>query len=256
MGERERYEPGMFCWMDLGTDDALAAKAFYTGLFGWDAEDRPMGDDAIYTMFSRGGRHICALYGRGDAQGLPAWMSYIAVADVDVTAAKSRDAGARSVGEPFDVFDSGRMAIVEDPTGAHVALWQAGNHIGAGLVNGPDLWCLNQLNASDPERAATFYTEVFGWRFEEVGLGDQRYWGIFNGGALNGGMLSMPPGVTGPSHWLGYFGTEDADATATRIGGLGGRVIVPPVSIVSGRIAVALDPQNAAFALFAGRFDP
>jgi predicted enzyme related to lactoylglutathione lyase len=257
MGKRERYEPGTFCWIDLGTDDAVAAKAFYTGLFGWDAEDMPMGDDTVYTMFSVGGRHVCALYGRDAAQGPPAWLSYISVADADSAAARAGDAGALSVGDPFDVFGSGRMAVVQDPTGAHVALWQPGTHIGAGVVNGPGLWCLNQLNTSGPDRAAAFYTEVFEWRFQSVGTDEQPYWGIFNGDDLNGGMMPLPPGAGAPAHWLPYFGVEDADATAERIAELGGRVIVPPVSIPpAGRIAVALDPQKAAFALFAGRFDP
>src|SRR4051812_42240985 len=119
MGERERYEPGTFCWVDLGTNDAVAAKAFYIALFGWDAEDMPMGGDAVYTMFSQGGRYVCALYSRGDAPGPPAWLSYVCVADADAAAAKAAEAGALSVGEPIDVFDSGRMAVVQDPTEAH-----------------------------------------------------------------------------------------------------------------------------------------
>jgi predicted enzyme related to lactoylglutathione lyase len=255
MGERERYEPGTFCWIDLGTSDAVAAKAFYVALFGWDAEDMPMGDGAVYTMLSRGGRHVCALYDWGDAPGLPAWMSYVSVADADAAAAKARHAGALSVGEPFDVFDSGRMAIVQDPTGAHVALWQPRNHMGAGVVNGPGAWCLNQLNSTDPERAIRFYTDLLGWEFRQVGDDRQQYWGIFNRGALNGGMMPVPAGAPGASSWLVYFGVEDIEAAASRITELGGRVIVPPMRIQSGWIAVALDPQHAAFALFAGRFD-
>jgi predicted enzyme related to lactoylglutathione lyase len=255
MGERERYEPGTFCWIDLGTSDAVAAKAFYTELFGWEAEDMPMGDDAVYTMLSRGGRHTCALYSRGDAPGLPAWMSYVSVTDADAAAAKAADAGALSVGEPFDVFDSGRLAIVEDPTGAHFALWQPGNHVGAGVVNGAGAWCLNQLNSTDPEGAITFYGDLFGWDFKQVGDDRQQYWGIFNGGALNGGMMRVPADAPGPSSWLVYFGVEDTDAAAARIAELGGRVIVPPTPVGTGRFAVALDPQYAAFALFAGRFD-
>ena len=44
----ETYAPGRFCWVDLGTSDAPAAKRFYTGLFGWTAEDRPTGEAAVY----------------------------------------------------------------------------------------------------------------------------------------------------------------------------------------------------------------
>src|SRR5215210_2149377 len=154
MGARERYEPGTFCWIDLETDDARAAKAFYVGLFGWATEDTPISETMVYTMCSVDGRHVCAMYDRG---GRPEWLSYISVADVDAVAAKAREAGAASVADPFDVFDSGRMTVIVDPTGARVAAWQPRTHPGAGLVNGPDLWCLNQLNTSDPAAAQPFY---------------------------------------------------------------------------------------------------
>lgn len=256
MGERERYEPGTFCWIDLGTTDAGAAKAFYTGLFGWDTEDMPVGEGMTYTMCSLGGRHVCALYDRGPGDVPPAWMSYVSVADADAIAEAARAAGALSVGDPFDVFDSGRMAILQDPTGAHVAAWQPGRHPGAGVVNGPDVWCLNQLNTSSPADAKSFYEAVFGWRIESVGSDEQPYWGIFNGAGLNGGMMPLPAGGGAPSHWLPYFGAADADASVARIAELGGRVLVPPTPVPpSGRIAVALDPQGAAFALYEGRFD-
>lgn len=253
MGERERYEAGTFCWIDLGAVDAAGARAFYVGLFGWETADMPIGEGMVYTMCRLGGRDVCALYDRGPGDNPPAWMSYVSVDDVDAAVVRARQAGALEVGEPFDVFDSGRMAVVQDPTGAHVALWQPGNHPGAGIVNGPNAWCLNQLNTSDPARAEAFYVDLFGWTFTSVGNDDQPYWGIFNRGVLNGGMMPAP---AGGSQWLVYFGVEDADATAGRITELGGRILVPPMSVPpSGRIAVAVDPGGASFALFAGRFD-
>jgi len=248
MGERERYEPGTFCWIDLGTDDAAAAKAFYVGLFGWETVDTPVGEGAVYTICRLGGRDVCALYG---CDGPPAWMSYVSVEDVDAAAARAREAGASEVGEPVDVFDSGRMTVVRDPTGARFTLWQPGTHPGAGVVNGPSAWCLNQLNTSDPARAQAFYGDLFGWTFPSVGTEETPYWGIFNHGALHGGMMPAPPGA----QWLVYFGTDDADATAARVTDLGGKVVVPPMPIGSGRIAVAADPRGATFAMFAGRFD-
>jgi len=56
------HAPGTFCWADLGTPDAAAAKRFYTALFGWDFDDMPMGDGAYYTMFEVGGKPVAALY--------------------------------------------------------------------------------------------------------------------------------------------------------------------------------------------------
>jgi len=256
VGERDRYDAGTFCWVDLGTPDAAAAKAFYIGLFGWEAEDMPMGDDGPYTMFSLDGRHVCALYGRAADQGPPAWLSYISVADADAVVARAREAGALEVGDAFDVFDSGRMAVLQDPTGAHVAAWQPGHHIGAQVVNVPGALTMNQLNTSDPTRAAAFYTEVFGWTIRSVGTDDQPYWGIFNGPGLNGGMMQLPAGAPAPSHWLPYFAVDDLDGAVARLGRLGGQTLVPPLAVPAGRFAVAADPQGATLALFEGTLDP
>ncbi len=257
MGERERYEPGTFCWVDLGTVGAAAAKSFYTALFGWDTVDIPMGDAGMYTVCSLAGRNVCALYERGPsfADVPPAWLSYVSVVDADATVARARAAGAANVEEPIDVFDAGRMALIEDPTGAHVAAWQPKDNIGAGVVNVPGALTLNQLNTSDPDRAARFYADVFGWRVVPVGTDQVPYWGIFNGEGLNGGMMTLPPGA-GPPHWMAYFATVDIDATAARVAELGGTVLVAPSAVPSGHIAVVADPQGAAFALYAGNLDP
>jgi predicted enzyme related to lactoylglutathione lyase len=147
------------------------------------------------------------------------------------------------------------MAVLRDPTGAVFALWQPGDNIGATVVNGPGVLSLNQLNTSDPDRAGDFYRRVFGWRIESVGTPEWPYWGIWNGDALNGGMMSLPPDAAAPSHWLVYFGSDDVEEDSGRIAELGGRVLVPPTSVPGGRIIVAADPQGAAVALFDGRFD-
>jgi predicted enzyme related to lactoylglutathione lyase len=161
---------------------------------------------------------------------------------------------------PLDVASAGRMAIVTDPTGATFALWQAGGHIGARLVNDPGSLCLNQLNTGDPEQARGFYEGLFGWHFVPVGTDEQPYWGIHNptadGEALNGGMMPLPPDATVPSHWLPYFTTADLDAAVARVEASAGTVLIPPMAIESGRIAEAMDPQGAVFALFEGRVDP
>lgn len=256
MGERERYEPGTFCWADLGTDDPDAATAFYVGLFGWDVDDTPMGDAGVYRTFRLDGRAVCALYRRDSSEGPPAWLCYVSVADVDAAAAVARDAGALAVQDPFDVFDAGRMTVVEDPTGAHFALWQPGASIGATVVNVPGAFCLNQLNTSDPERAAAFYIDAFAWRIEQVGADPTPYWGIWNGPGLNGGMMRLPPESPAPPHWLLYFAVEGLDGAAAHVGELGGTVAVPPMAVPGGRIAVALDPQGAALGLLEGRLDP
>jgi uncharacterized protein len=108
---------------------------------------------------------------------------------------------------------------------------------------------INQLNTGDPGRAQQFYSDVFGWRFEQVSE-DPEYWSIYNGDRLNGGLMREEPAA-----WLVYFGSESVADDAGRINDLGGRVIVPPTEVPSGRFIVAQDPQGAFFALLDGEFD-
>jgi uncharacterized protein len=181
----------------------------------------------------------------------------VTVEDAGEAAARAAELGATVLAEPFDVMDAGRMAVLNDPQGAGFMVWQPKEHIGAQLVNGPGALTLNQLNTSDPEAAARFYGDLFGWEARQQSDDpSQSYWGLFNEGNLNGGMMALPEGRPLPPHWLVYFGTDDADATVARIEELGGQVTIAPMAVPpSGRIAVGQDPQGAFFALFEGRFD-
>ena len=255
MGERSEHAPGTFSWAELATGDTEAAKAFYSALFGWEPEDHPIPDGGgAYTFLKRDGLEVAALHGHLPPDTPPNWTSYVTVADADEAAERARVLGGSILAAPFDVGGSGRMAALRDPQGAVFAVWQPKSHIGARLVNDPGAMCLNQLNASAPSVARDFYSDLFGWRIEPVSE-EPPYWGIHNGGRLNGGMMPLPDGAPGPSHWLVYFTTEDLDGAAEKIAGLGGRVVVAPMTIPSGRILVASDPQGAFFALFEGEVD-
>jgi predicted enzyme related to lactoylglutathione lyase len=249
MGERTSHAPGTFSWVDLATSDPDAAKGFYSSLFGWTADDRPIPGDGVYSMMLKDGREACAIVAAQPGQPT-AWNSYVTVESADAAVATAREHGAEVRGEPFDVMEAGRMAAIHDPTGAVLAVWEPRESIGAHVVNETGALTINQLNTSDPARAQDFYTGVFGWRFEQVAEGDQPYWGIYNGDRLNGGMMEQPPDM-----WLAYFGSDSVDDDAGRIAELGGQVILPPVDVPGGRILVAQDPQNAVFGLFTGRFD-
>jgi predicted enzyme related to lactoylglutathione lyase len=253
MGERTSHAPGTFSWADLATSDPDGAKAFYVGLFGWDIEDNPVPDGSVYTMLSKGGKNVAALYGAREGQP-PAWGSFITVESADAAAAAVKQHGGTVEMEAFDVMDVGRMAVVQDPTGAYFSVWEPRASIGAERVNETGALTHNQLDTTDPDRAQEFYAGVFSWRFEAV-PGDQPYWGIYNGDRLNGGMMPIADEGGVPSHWLVYFGSDSVDDDAGRIGELGGTVMMPPMPIPGGRILVARDPQGAVFALFSGRFD-
>ena len=259
MGDRSSYTPGTFCWVELHSSDADDAKRFYSGLFGWDFEDREMDGDGVYTLCRVDGKLVGALMQQHPEmeQGVPPnWLSYVSTDDVDAAASKAGELGANVMAGPFEVMDAGRMAVVQDPTDAVFAIWQPGGTFGAELVNVPGALAFNQLNSSDQGAAERFYSDLFDWKVESVDTGGgPRYWGISNSeGWMNGGMMDLPPS-SGPSHWLCYFGTADLDATVANIAELGGQVVVEPTAVPTGRFAVASDPQGAFFAVFQGEFD-
>jgi predicted enzyme related to lactoylglutathione lyase len=254
MGERESYAAGTFCWADLGTTDAGAAREFYTSLFGWDAEDLPAGEGGVYVMFRLGGRDVAALYemGTSEREQLSAhWSSYVSVEDVAATAARAGELGASVVAEPFDVMDSGRMAVLRDPTGAHVHLWQPGRHVGAGRVNEAGCMVWNELATPDVQRAGTFYGDLLGWQAEADATG---YATIHLGDGINGGLRPLRDGE--PPNWLLYFTVPSCDEAVERVRAGGGEVLTEPVDATVGRIAVVRDPQGATFALYEGDVDP
>jgi uncharacterized protein len=256
VGERTEYTPGTFSWVELLTSDAAAAKDFYADLFGWTYDDLPLPDGGTYTMVLNDGKRVAGLHQPSEENaGPPAWLSYVTVEDADAAAERANELGATTLAGPFDVMDAGRMAVLQDSQGAVFAVWQPRASIGAELVNDPGSLTMNQLNAADVDTARGFYSSLFGWRLETVAEAPP-FWGIYNGDALNGGLMELPPNGGAPPHWLAYFTTADIDAAAGRIPELGGNVLVSVMSIPSGRILVASDPQGAVFALFEGDVDP
>jgi predicted enzyme related to lactoylglutathione lyase len=247
----DTYAPGTFCWADLGTPDAAAATRFYTALFGWTAEDRPMGPGASYTMLHADGRSVAALYPQEAAQqGPPHWLSYISVASASDAAARATALGGTLLMEPFDVLDVGRMAMVQDPAGAVVALWEPRRHAGAGLAGEPGSICWNELATTDTARAGAFYTALLDWTADAQPMGGTAYTLFTAGGAPRGGMMAIAPsGRPVPPHWLVYFAVHDCEGTTALAQSLGGAVRHPPTDAPGvGRFSVLADPQGAVFA--------
>jgi predicted enzyme related to lactoylglutathione lyase len=249
----ESYAPGTFCWADLGTPDAGGAKRFYTALFGWTAEDRPMGPSAFYTMLTHGGRAVAALYGQDPASGAgaPHWLNYISVGSANDSARRARELGGTVVVEPFDVLDVGRMALMQDPTGAVVALWQSRHHVGAGIMGETGAMCWNELATTDTARAEAFYRGLFGWSGNTRDLGGTPYTTFALNGEPCSGMRPLDAAVGPvPPHWMVYFAVSDCDGQVALVQSLGGAVRVPPADVPgAGRFAVVADPQGATFAI-------
>jgi uncharacterized protein len=245
MSERNGYAHGVPCWVDTWVADPDGAAAFYGELMGWDAAR------GEYSMFRHRGRDVAGL---GAAEGLaPAWTTYVWVDDADASAETARAAGGRLVREPFDSLDGGRIALVADPAGAVIGVWQVGEHRGARVVNEPGAWSMSALSTPDPEGAKAFYAAVFGWTTSEFGPATMFHQPGFVGGepqqpVPRDVVAAIAPSEAAP-RWLIDFWVDDVDAAAGKAAPLGGRVVAPPFATPAGRSAVIADPAGAEFTI-------
>jgi predicted enzyme related to lactoylglutathione lyase len=253
----QKHTPGTFCWLDLGTTDTGKAKHFYTILFGWEAQDVPMGDNSFYTMLNLQGQAAAALYELSPemkARGIPArWLLYIAVESADEIAAKVPRFGGSIMGGPYDVMDVGRMVLLGDPQGAAVAAWQPKSHLGVGIIDEIGSLCWSELNTSDSLGAEKFYTSVFGWGVKTSPMGAGTYTEWLSGGKSAAGMMQiLPEWGPVPPHWLAYFRVANCEETMAKAVAMGAKSLVRPMDIPKvGRFALIQDPQGAVFAVIA-----
>lgn len=281
MNPRDRYLPGVPCWVDTAQPDPAAAAEFYGALFGWQLEDvMPPAAPGRYYIATLDGLDVAGIGAEPDDESATAsaWTTYIAVEDADAVSAAVSDAGGKVIAAPMDVSDAGRMAVVADPYGAVFALWQAGARIGAQLVNAPGTVNFNDLSTPDVAGAKAFYGAVFGWAVLTVPMGDDpgMMWTLEGYGAdldrLNPGTLQMqedigaPPGfedvvaslspvAEGTSaRWDVTFSVDDCDAVAARAAQLGGKICVEPFDAGPVRTAQLADPAGATLTI--SRFYP
>jgi predicted enzyme related to lactoylglutathione lyase len=114
---------GDFCWTELNTRDAAAAKPFYAELFGWNFKESS--DGMPYTEFGPTAEQpVGGIFQLPDemANVPPFWMSYVAVDDVDASAAKVEALGGKIFKEPTEIPGVGRFCIITDPSGAVIAM--------------------------------------------------------------------------------------------------------------------------------------
>jgi len=260
MEEIKKHKPGTFSWIDLATTDLEAAKSFYSELFGLEAVDTPAGPDMVYTMLNLDEKPVAALYQINQEQreqGMrPHWDSYVTVENVDEAMEKAKGLDGTVLQEPVELSDSGRWGIIQDPTGAILALWEPKKEIGAHYKNLPGSLCWNELVTSDTEKASAFFTELFGWGAETSEMINITYTAFLLDEQPVAGMYRISEEMGDvPSHWLPYFAVEDCDKSTTKAKDMGATVLQPPTDIPgTGRFSVLMDPQGAAFAIL--KMDP
>ncbi len=261
MPEVTQHAPGTPSYIDLSTTDPRAAQAFYAALFGWEYDEEPTDTGTTYITARLDGKTAAGMMEQpADMREMgmpPCWNSYVTVDDAEAAAERAEAAGGSVLQPAFDVMDGGRMAVLADPTGGVVCVWEPKAGIGAGLINEPGTLCWNELMTADLGAANAFYRQVFGWQAEDLPMEDAAYTiYLLDGQAVGGAMNPPTEGI--PSHWGVYISVEDTDAVVDKARSLGAQVVAEPMDTPPGRMASLVDPQGAAFSVIEADadFDP
>ncbi|HSD24042.1 MAG TPA: VOC family protein [Solirubrobacterales bacterium] len=263
MSERSEYAPGEFRWVDLATTDVDGALDFYGELLGVEAEPAPGDPEETggYGFLMKDGKMVAG-YGPTQQEGQPpAWSSYISVENADETAEKVKEVGGQLHAGPFDLpNESGRMAVLQDSTGAFVCINEPQNHPGAQIVNEPGTWTWNNLLTRDLDAAKDFYGEVFGWRAihnEEAPPGvhmwqmDGQRWPEGLAGLMQ---ITDDMPAEMPPHWQVYFIVENADQAIEKAESTGAKLGFGPIDVPVGRLATLVDPQGAVVSIIESHY--
>ena len=247
MATRDSYAPGVPCWVDVAADDPAAARAFYEGLFGWEAEISDDESTGGYANFRQDGVRVAGVGGKMGPPMPDAWSVYVASADVERSLAVAADSGGTVLAGPIEIQGQGTFGMFADPVGTVIGVWQADNHTGAGLINVPNTFCWNELATPDLSTSVAFYSTVFGWQGGEGSEGGA----IFTddtGRALCGAHAA---GDGEFPAWSVWFAVEDCDVMVARVVEAGGQVFMEPNDMDFGRGAVVAAPGGAVFGVAA-----
>lgn len=247
--QTEKWPAGTPAWVDLGVDDLPAAKAFYTELFGWDylSGDEEAGG---YLLAQLDGQAVAGLGPKQDSNMPTAWTTYLASDNVDTTCKEVAAVGGQLIAPPFDVMDSGRMAIAADSVGAVFGIWQAGSHIGAERVNEHGTLCWNELHTRDYALARSFYADVFGFTYQDIDQDGFIYATAkraTDGREVGGIQHDTEMAEGAPNHWLAWFASDHVDRTVSTAVELGSSALVPVMDSPMGRMAILQAPQGEIF---------
>jgi predicted enzyme related to lactoylglutathione lyase len=260
MSERDDYPHGVPCWVDVLVPDPAGTLEFYSGIFGWEFEGpgkMPGEPSSEYFVARMRGRDVAGVGLLPQGAPEPSWTTHVRVTSADDAAAAAREASGTIVVEPFDVPPVGRMAVLDDPTGARFVAWEAGGREGAQIVNEPAAWSMSTLFSPDPSAAEEFYGSVFGWEPTSFGPGIS----LFGLPGYVGGepeqpvprdvVATMAPGDGERGQWRPDFWIADVEEAAAAAERLGGEVVEPPADFPGAPFKSALlaDPAGARFSV-------
>lgn len=246
------WPAGSPCWADIVVPDLAAARAFYGRVLGWEFEvGRP--DTGGYLVGTLEGRRVAGLTtpAADGPAAAAAWCVYLATPDVAASVARAVELGAGVLIEPTAILDRGTTALLADPTGAVVGLWQSASEPGWTLVDAPGAPTWSEVFSHDQPASLAFYTGLFDYTVRDLSGGGLTY-AVLDVGhqpAAGVGAYGVGAGDGAPAAWTLYLAVDDTDATAERVAAHGGKVLQEPVDTPYGRVAIVAGPSGEVFAV-------
>lgn len=252
MPVRDAAVMGMPTWIDIHSSDPAATRAFYSAVLGWEAGEASA-EFGGYFMFFLAGRPIAGCTPAQEADGgQVTWITYLAVPDAAATVARAEVNGARVLAPVMTIADLGTTAIIVDPDGAGIGVWQPDQFPGFGIVEDPGAPTWFELSARDYAGELAFYSNVFGWDPQPMGdTDDFRYATVNEGSTRHAGIHDaariLPEGAS--ATWTVYFRVADVDGALAAVVANGGAVVAEARDTPFGRLGIATDPTGARFTL-------
>jgi hypothetical protein len=255
MPTTDAHDPGTLCWIDLASSDAAGAAEFYCELFGWTAAAEIEGTGG-YRMLLHRGREVAGVAPCWGDTDPSIWSTYVASADASETCAAALASGGDVVIDAMDILTAGRMAVLRDPGGAQISVWEAGYHHGYEKHGEPGTPLHSELLTADLASSSSFYHAVFGWTIEphqEPAGSGYAVWQRRGEPVAAAIEVGETASAATTAHWRVVIGTSDCDATARLCDALGGTVREAPADAPPGRRALLEDPAGAPFAVVTQR---
>jgi predicted enzyme related to lactoylglutathione lyase len=244
----------------MGASNAVVAQEFYARLFDWRLESTPSPHLGIYSVARNSSGVVAGIYAITNdlrSQGVkPHWLAYVATSNVDESARRAVALGAAVARGPVEAQDHGRYALIRDPEGAFIALWQSGTRQGAtfrpGSVSG---WVWHDRVASEPDAVASFYQRWLGWTRRSVNAGDNLL--LSHGSEVIAEVRSAATGAgtlrrAEAGAWVISFAVADCEVAVRRATELGGALVERRASTETLRCRALLrDPEGVLFGVAA-----
>lgn len=241
---------GRWLWADLVTTDVQRSSDFYARVFGWTYRT-VLGDSGGpgYVTILAGGQAIGGIVpARTDKISSGArWIGLVS-GDPKFMAARAQERGGSIVAAPRTLPGRGEIAVLSDPSGARFAVLRADRGDPADHVGREGEWLWAELWTSDPERAAAFYREVFGYAIAAGSGATPNSYVLTAGGRARAGIMRSPD-MALKAAWIPYVRVADVPRTVARAEQGGARVIVAPRAHHRSQVAVLVDPLGAPFAV-------